>query len=202
MKPLDAHIFLASRSPRRAQLLEQIGLRFQTLDVDITERPLPDEQAEDYVRRLAREKAGAGLVRVVAVPGAVVIGSDTEVVLDGAIFGKPANAGEAAAMLRRLSGREHRVLTAVAIVTADRELEATCESTVRFGTLDEAAIASYIASGEPFGKAGGYAIQGRGATFVTHLSGSYSGVMGLPLHEVARLLAALGAWDGSVSRPA
>jgi septum formation protein len=184
-------LFLASRSPRRAQLLEQLDIRFQTLDVDIAEAPTPGERAEDYVRRLAREKAGAGLLQVVAVPGACVIGSDTEVVLDGQIFGKPGSAEDAAAMLRRLSGREHEVMTAVAIITADRELEALSISTVRFTALDDATIAHYIASGEPFGKAGGYAIQGRAAAFIDHLAGSYSGVMGLPLHEIAKLLSTM-----------
>lgn len=192
MNPNDMHIFLASKSPRRAQLLEQLDIRFDTIDIEIAERPMPDEQAEDYVRRLAREKAGAGLMQVAAVPGACVIGSDTEVVLDGEIFGKPGSAADAATMLRRLSGREHRVLTAVAVVTADRELESTCISTVRFLDLDEATIEHYISSGEPFGKAGGYAIQGRAAAFIEHLAGSYSGVMGLPLHDVARLLRMIG----------
>jgi septum formation protein len=186
MKPRP--VFLASRSPRRAQLLEQLDISFQTLDVDIAEAPTPGERAEDYVRRLAREKAGAGLLQVVAVPGACVIGSDTEVVLDGHIFGKPGSAEDAAAMLRRLSGREHEVMTAVAVITADRELEALSISAVRFTTLDDATIAHYIASGEPFGKAGGYAIQGRAAAFIDHLAGSYSGVMGLPLHHIATLL--------------
>lgn len=190
--PIHHRLFLASKSPRRAQLLAQLGVRFQTLEIDIMEAPLPGEAAEDYVRRLAREKAGAGLMQVAAVPGAVVVGSDTEVVLDGAIFGKPADAAEAASMLRRLSGREHRVLTAVAIVSADREVEALDVSTVRFAPLDEAAIAAYVATGEPEGKAGAYAIQGRAAAFIEHLSGSYSGVMGLPLFQTGRLLAALG----------
>lgn len=186
------HIFLASKSPRRAQLLEQLDIRFDTVDVDIVEVPLPGEDAEDYVRRVAREKAGAGLMQVAAVAGACVIGSDTEVMLDGEIFGKPLSAADAADMLRRLSGREHRVITAVAVVTADREVEHVCVSTVRFASLDEASIARYVDSGEPFGKAGGYAIQGRAAAFIEHLAGSYSGVMGLPLHEVARMLTTLG----------
>lgn len=189
---IDRHLFLASKSPRRAQLLAQLGLRFETIEIDIVEAPLPGEAAEDYVRRLAREKAGAGLMQVAAVPGAMVIGSDTEVVLDGTIFGKPADAGEAAVMLRRLSGREHRVLTAVAVISAEREAEALNDSTVRFAPLDEATIAAYVATGEPEGKAGAYAIQGRAAAFVERLSGSYSGVMGLPLFETGRLLRELG----------
>lgn len=182
-------LFLASKSPRRAQLLGQLGLHFETLDVDIVEHPLPGEHAEDYVRRLAREKAGAGFLQMAGIPDACVIGSDTEVVLDGEIFGKPADADDAARMLRRLSGREHRVLTAVAIVSAGREAECVQASTVRFADLDAAAIARYVASGEPLGKAGAYAIQGHAAAFIEHLSGSYSGVMGLPLYETAQLLA-------------
>jgi len=193
MNPLGLHIFLASKSPRRAQLLEQLDICFDILDIDIAEVPVPGEAAEDYVRRLAREKAGAGLTQVAAVKGACVIGSDTEVVLDGDIFGKPTDAAHAAAMLRRLSGREHRVLTAISVVSADREVESLCVSTVRFVTLDEAVIARYIDSGEPFGRAGAYAIQGRAAAFIEHLAGSFSGVMGLPLHDIARLLASLGA---------
>lgn len=186
-------LFLASRSPRRAQLLSQLGLEFDTLDIDIVEVPLSGEQAEDYVRRLAREKAGAGFLQVAGLPGACVIGSDTEVVLDGEIFGKPVDDDDAARMLGRLAGREHRVLTAVAVVSAEREAECVQISAVRFTDIGSDAIQAYIASGEPAGKAGGYAIQGRAAAFIKHLSGSYSGVMGLPLYETARLLTALGA---------
>lgn len=181
-------LFLASKSPRRAQLLGQLGLRFETIDIDIVEVPLPGEKPEDYVRRLAREKAGAGLLQVAAVPGACVIGSDTEVVLGDDIFGKPADAEDAARMLRKLSGREHRVLTAVAVVSAAREAECVHVSNVRFAALDEARIAAYVATGEPMGRAGAYAIQGCAAAFIEHLSGSFSSVMGLPLHETANLL--------------
>lgn len=189
--PVPARLFLASRSPRRAELLRQIGLAFEVIELDLAEVPLPGEAAGDYVRRLAREKAGAGLLQVAAVPGAVVIGADTEVVLDGDIFGKPADAAEAAAMLARLSGREHQVYSAVAVVSAAREAEALSASRVSFATLSPAAIADYVASGEAFGKAGAYGIQGRAAAFVRHLAGSYSGVMGLPLHETVALLAQL-----------
>lgn len=185
-------LFLASKSPRRAQLLAQLGLSFETLDIDIAESPQPGETAEDYVRRLAREKAGAGFLQVAHVPGACVIGSDTEVVLDGDIFGKPVDAGDALRMLRRLVGREHQVLTAVAVVAADREAGCVQASTVRFADIGPEALAAYVASGEPMGKAGAYAIQGRAAAFIAHLSGSYSGVMGLPLHETARLLVECG----------
>lgn len=187
------HLFLASRSPRRAQLLAQLGVRFDVLDVDLVEAPAPTEAALDYVRRLAREKAGAGLLQVAAVPGALVLGSDTEVELDGHVFGKPADPDQAAAMLRRLSGRCHRVLTAVCLVGAGREAEAVSVSEVTFTPLTQARIAAYVATGEPFGKAGGYALQGRAGAFVRHLSGSCSGVVGLPLHETWQLLADFGA---------
>lgn len=186
------HLFLASRSPRRAALLAQLGLRFDVLDVDLAEVPGPHEAAADYVRRLAREKAGAGLLQVAAVPGALVLGSDTEVELDGCVFGKPEDPEQAAAMLRRLAGRRHRVLTAVCLVSAGREAEALSVSEVSFAALDEARIAAYVATGEPFGKAGGYALQGRAGAFVAHLSGSCSGVIGLPLHETWSLLAGFG----------
>lgn len=185
-------LFLASKSPRRAQLLEQLGLRFDVLDIDIVEVPLPGERPVDYVRRLAREKAGAGLLQIAGVAGACVIGSDTEVVLDEVIFGKPTDGDDAARMLQKLSGREHQVLTAVAVVSADRELECVQHSMVRFAPLDEARIATYVDTGEPMGRAGAYAIQGRAAAFVEHLSGSFSSVMGLPLHETAALLRQFG----------
>jgi septum formation protein len=185
-------LYLASKSPRRAQLLEQLGLRPGLLDVSVLEQRAHDEPAADYVRRVAREKAGAGLLQVMAVPGAVVIGADTEVVLDDDVFGKPADAADAIAMLRRLSGRTHQVLSSVYCLTADREVQAMQVSEVRFATLAEAEIKAYVATGEPFGKAGAYAIQGRAAAFIEHLAGSYSGVMGLPLFETSRLLATLG----------
>lgn len=183
---------LASRSPRRAELLARLGLAFGILDPDIAECRAESEGAADYVRRVAREKAGAGLLRVVAVPGAVVIGADTEVILDGEVFGKPADASAAAAMLRRLSGARHEVLTAVSVVSAERELHAEALTRVSVEPLSEAAIAAYLASGEWQGKAGGYAIQGRFEAHVEGLSGSYSGVMGLPLHETAGLLRQFG----------
>ena len=185
-------LFLASRSPRRRQLLEQLGLSFGILDVDVAEEPQPGESAEDYGRRVAREKAGVGLMQAVATPHAIVLAADTEVVLDGEIFGKPLDEAHATQMLLRLSGRTHRVLSAVYVVDAGREREATSISEVTFAPLDRATIERYVASGEPHGKAGAYAIQGRAAAFVERLSGSYSGVMGLPLHETSRLLADFG----------
>ena len=181
-------IHLASRSPRRRQLLEQLGIEFEVLDTDVVEIRAADEPAIDYVNRVAREKAGAGLLQVAGVPGALVVGADTEVELDGVVFGKPRDAADAAAMLRLLSGRTHRVISVVWCVTAGAEDHAVSISEVGFADLDEARIATYVASGEPFGKAGAYAIQGRAAAFIRDLRGSYSGVMGLPLYETSQLL--------------
>ena len=186
-------LHLASQSPRRRELLARLGLDFGVLDIDIAEHRDAAEAPEEYVRRVAREKAGAGLLQVMQVQGALVIGADTEVLLDDEVFGKPRDADDAAAMLRRLSGRTHRVLSAVSVVSAGREQQALSESEVTFAELDEAAIDAYVASGEPEGKAGAYAIQGVAEAFITRLSGSYSGVMGLPLHETAQLLRAFGA---------
>lgn len=181
-------LYLASQSPRRRQLLEQLGVGFEVLDVDVHEQRAPQELARDYVVRVAREKAGAGLLKVVSTPGAVVLGADTEVVLDGQVYGKPADAVEAAVMLRWLSGRTHQVISVVWLVSAAREMHAVSVSQVRFATLGDAQIRDYVATGESYGKAGAYAIQGRAAAFIEHLSGSYSGVMGLPLFETAALL--------------
>ena len=181
-------LYLASQSPRRRQLLEQLGYACAVIDVDVHEARAPDESAQSYVGRVAREKAGAGLMEVAAVPGAVVIAADTEVVLDDRVFGKPENAETAAAMLRELSGREHEVLTVVWVLSAGAEAQAFSRSRVRFKVIDEREIAQYVASGEALGKAGSYAIQGRAAAFIEHLEGSFSGVMGLPLFETARLL--------------
>lgn len=185
-------LYLASKSPRRRELLGRLGLPFDVLDLDIPEHRLPGEAAEDYVRRVAREKAGAGLLTVVGNPAAVVLGADTEVVLDDEVFGKPRDGADAAAMLRRLSGRRHRVMSAVSLVSPAREVQALSVSEVSFAELSDAEIAAYVATGEPAGKAGGYAIQGGAELFITCLSGSYSGVMGLPLHETACLLREMG----------
>lgn len=190
-------LHLASQSPRRRALLAQLGVEFGLLDVDVPERREPGEPPEDYVSRVAREKAGAGLLEVMAVPGAVVLGADTEVVLDDRVFGKPADAAEAAAMLRELSGRTHRAISAVWLVSGGREAHALSVSEVRFTALDEAGIEGYLACGEWEDRAGAYAIQGRAAGFIEHLSGSYSGVMGLPLFETAELLRSFGITAGS-----
>lgn len=193
-------LYLASKSPRRRQLLEQIGIRFEVLDVDVPEIRRIDEPAEDYVSRVAREKAGAGLLQVAAVAGACVLGADTEVILDGEVFGKPADADDALAMLARLSGRTHQVVSVVWCVDASRELHAVSVSEVRFDRLSQEQIESYVASGEPFGKAGAYAIQGLAATFVSRLEGSFSGVMGLPLHETWRVLSEFGLSHAQAKR--
>ena len=181
-------LHLASQAPRRAELLTRLGLSFGRIDLDIPEQRQPGEPAIDYVRRVAREKAGAGLLKVMATPGAVVLGADTEVILQDEVFGKPADEAEAAAMLRRLSGRTHQAVSAVSVVSAGREAQALVVTDVTFADLDEADIAAYVASGEAMGKAGAYGIQGRAEQFVTRLAGSYSAVMGLPLHETADLL--------------
>ena len=185
-------LYLASQSPRRRELLARLGLAFGTLSPEVPEVREPGEAPEDYVRRVAREKAGAGLLQVAGNPGVLVIGADTEVVLGDEVFGKPADARAAEAMLRRLSGRAHRVLSAVSLVSADRELQALDVSEVRFAELDDATIAAYVAGGEWRGKAGGYAVQGSAQAFIAHVSGSFSGVMGLPLHATATLLAGFG----------
>lgn len=185
-------LYLASKSPRRRELLGRLGLPFGVLDIDIPEQRDADEPAEAYVRRVAREKAGAGLLQVMAIPGALVLGADTEVVLDDEVFGKPVDAGDAARMLRRLSGRTHRVISALSLVSRDREVQAVSVSEVSFAALSDHELAAYVATGEADGKAGAYGIQGRAEVFVTRLDGSFSGVMGLPLHETARLLAEFG----------
>lgn len=185
-------LFLASRSPRRRQLLEQIGHRFECLELDLPEVRAPDETPLQYVSRVARDKAAAGLALKRSGAGVFVLGADTEVVLDGEVFGKPHDADEACAMLRRLAGRQHQVISAVWLLGAGCEHHAISQTQVRFAPLDDTRIAAYVASGECFGKAGAYAIQGRAAAFIEHISGSYSGVMGLPLHETASLLMQAG----------
>ena len=186
-------LYLASQSPSRRELLDQLGLDYGLLEVEVPEVRLPQEPPEDYVSRVAREKAGAGLLKVLANPRAVVLGADTEVVLDDRVYGKPVDAEDARRMLGELSGRSHRVLSSVWLLSAGREEHALSVSEVRFAALDAATIEAYLDVGEWRGKAGAYAIQGRAAAFIEHLSGSYSGVMGLPLHETAKLLQRIGA---------
>jgi septum formation protein len=185
-------LHLASRSPRRSELLARLGFEFGVLELDIPEQRAPGEHAEDYVRRVAREKAGAGLLQVVATPHALVLGADTEVVLDDEVFGKPRDADDAAAMLRRLSGRTHQVISAVSVVSPSREAQVVSVSEVTVAALDGPAIEDYLDTGEWQGKAGAYGIQGRAQVFIEHLSGSFSGVMGLPMFETARLLREFG----------
>lgn len=185
-------IYLASQSPRRRELLTQIGVRFRVLPVDVHEAPGSGESAEDYVRRVALDKARAGWADPQRQRDLPVLGSDTEVVVDGEVQGKPRDAEHGLAMLARLSGRSHQVLSAVALVRGGREEVVLSASTVHFRPLSETEIRAYWATGEPADKAGGYAIQGRAAVFVERLEGSFSGVMGLPLYETATLLGAFG----------
>lgn len=180
-----ARIVLASASPRRRELLCQLGLSFEVCPADIDETPGPGEPAGDLVARLARDKARAVAA---AAPGATVIGADTLVTCGGEVFGKPAGEAQGVGMLARLSGRVHEVLSAVCVTSLVGEDVELVASEVRFRDIDEAERHAYWATGEPADKAGGYAIQGLGAMFVEHLSGSYSAVMGLPLFETARLL--------------
>ncbi|MHC6227200.1 Maf family protein [Pseudomonas sp. X10] len=183
-------LFLASGSPRRRELLAQIGVPFTSVVAPVDETPLPGESAPAYVERLARAKAQAGLAGL-ARP-AVVLGADTAVVLDGRILGKPEGRGHALAMLAELAGREHQVLTAVALTDGQRCLSQCVASEVRLRPISPDEAQRYWATGEPLDKAGGYAIQGLGAIFVTGLQGSYSAVVGLPLSETAELLGQFG----------
>jgi len=195
-------LYLASQSPRRLELLRQIGVEPGVLEVVVPELRLPGESPFDYVSRVAREKAGAGLLKVIANPDALVLGADTEVVIGDRVFGKPADAVEAASMLAELAGRAHVVVSVVWLLNAGRELRAESISEVHIAALNAESIALYVATDEWRGKAGGYAIQGRAAAFVERLSGSYSGVMGLPLHETACLLREFGMEPGLGMEPA
>lgn len=183
-------IILASASPRRRELLDQLGVEYDVLPADIPECPEPNETPEDYVRRVAAEKSLAA--RRMSGAESPVLAADTEVVLDGEILGKPRDFEHAAALLSRLSDREHRVLSAVSLRHGKAHWEKLSVSTVAFRKIDPNEIEAYWASGEPQGKAGAYAIQGKGAVFIRHLAGSYSGVMGLPLYETAELLKHIG----------
>ncbi|MEL3952074.1 Maf-like protein [Stenotrophomonas bentonitica] len=183
-------LYLASRSPRRNELLARLDRPFRALDLHVPEVRAPAESAADYVQRVAADKARAGLALVAHDPDAAVLGSDTEVVLDGRVFGKPVDADDARAMLRALAGRTHQVMTAVALVAAGREQGVLVVSEVTFAAIDEDRIAAYVATGEPMDKAGAYAIQGGAERYIRHLAGSYSGVMGLPLQQTEQLLQA------------
>jgi septum formation protein len=195
-------IYLASKSPRRHELLRQLGVDFTEFrlreaagrEPDVPEVPRDGETAPEYVERIARTKAAIAWHRMGQRKMAPrpMLGADTEVVLDGLIFGKPADADDAMRMLSLLSGRTHDVLTAVAVRWEHAFEIAVSKSKVVFRAVAEAEIDRYVATGEPFGKAGAYAIQGRAAAFISQLEGSYSGVMGLPLYETATLLARIG----------
>jgi septum formation protein len=198
---VDKRIYLASQSPRRRELLKQIGVSFDVLPLravagrtEVVEIPHAGEAALDFVQRMATEKAACGwravdLRHLLRFP---VLGADTVVELDGAILGKPADRQDADATLKRLSGRQHWVHTAVAVRHEERLELRLSSSQVRFAPLDAAAIARYLETGEYLGKAGAYAIQGRAGAFIEHIDGSYSGVMGLPLYETAVLLRTFG----------
>lgn len=184
--PLD--IYLASASSRRRELLDQIGVSFETLAVTVEEYRDAGETPDAYVQRVALAKAQAGCAVLGARVPRPVLGADTEAVIDGEVLGKPQDRDHGLAMLARLSGRTHEVLSAVAVVAGSRVLTRLSRSTVSFRVMTTQECAAYWATGEPFGKAGGYAIQGRGALFIAWLEGSYSGVMGLPLYETGQVL--------------
>ena len=188
----EAQIILASASPRRRELLQQIGVQFRVVVSNSEETPAPGEAAVDYVRRVALAKARAVWQRLPPDARSPVLGADTEVVLDGAVLGKPADRNAGLAMLERLSGRTHEVLSAVALVYGDAEALRVSRSVVGFRPTTRQEREAYWNSGEPTGKAGGYAVQGLGAVFINRLDGSYSGVMGLPIFETAELLREFG----------
>ena len=183
-------LVLASASPRRAELLKQLGVSFEQNPVDLDESQLAGEEAEQYVVRLAREKSAAAQRALLS--DAVVLAADTSVVLDDQVLGKPEDHFDALAMLARLSGREHRVLTAVCLRRADRLEEVMTDSRVRFVNLSREDCEAYLATDEPWDKAGAYGIQGLAGAFVESIEGSYSGVVGLPLAETWQLLTAMG----------
>ncbi|BCX66151.1 Maf family protein [Pseudomonas izuensis] len=185
-------LYLASGSPRRRELLTQIGVPFTAISADIDETPLAHESPSAYVERLARGKAAAGRDSVVSDDSFCVLGADTAVVLDGKILGKPVDEADACAMLKMLSGKEHEVLTAIALLDGERCESRVVRSVVRFRPIGSDEAAAYWSSGEPRDKAGGYGIQGLGAVFVAGLDGSYSAVVGLPLCETAELLGHFG----------
>jgi septum formation protein len=197
-------IYLASQSPRRSQLLQQLGVRHELLlpnapgdvpeDAEAIEAVLPSEAPRDYVQRVTALKLDAAVARWArrGLPPAPVLTSDTTVALGTEILGKPEDAAQAQTMLRKLSGQTHEVLTAVALQHGAQRLQALSVSKVRFMAMSDAQIAAYVASGEPFGKAGAYGVQGLAAAMIEHIEGSYSGIMGLPVFETAQLLRQIG----------
>jgi len=198
----EQKIYLASKSPRRRELLRQIGVEFEILMLReapglteaVSEIPHPNEDPEVYVRRVAREKGEAGWQTVLErkLPFRPVLSADTTVSIDGKILGKPADADEAIKILQWLSGRTHEVLTAITVTAEGKMSEALSRSEVRFAHLDEASLRAYCATKEPYDKAGAYGVQGLAAQFIEFISGSYSGIMGLPLFETAQLLQKAG----------
>lgn len=186
--------YLASQSPRRRQLLESVGLQFEILAPDVDERALDHETPEEVVQRLALEKAAAGAAMLYreARPARPVVAADTVVVIDDQVLGKPADAGEAYSMLTQLSGRTHRVLTAVVLQDGEESVHRLSDTRVTMKSLARWEMERYWATGEPADKAGAYAVQGIGSGFVARLEGSYSGVVGLPLYETRELLALAG----------
>lgn len=202
MKLIDRKIYLASKSPRRRELLRQIGVEFELLMLrndtvrgpDVSEIVLPGETPAAYVARVAREKAECAwaIVKNRRLPIRPVLAADTTVTIDGEILGKPADKAEAIAMLERLSGRTHEVLTSIAVHHNEVVEQLTQVSQVRFGPLSLAFIKTYCASQEPYDKAGGYGIQGTAALYIEQIDGSHSGIMGLPLYETAKLLRKAG----------
>lgn len=197
--PSPAFIYLASQSPRRSQLLTQLGVRHELLlpspdeDAEALETVLPNEAPKHYVQRVTRLKLEAAMARLQrrGLPVAPVLCSDTTVALGRTIFGKPADAADAMRMLSALSGASHRVLTSVAVGHGAQRLQACSVSLVRFGAMSAQQIQAYVDSGEPMGKAGAYAVQGLAAAHIARISGSYTGIMGLPLYETAQLLGAI-----------
>ena len=193
-------IYLASQSPRRSQLLNQLGIRHELLlpaqdeDAESLEAALPHETPIAYVKRVTQLKLEAALKRLEQrrLPVAPILCSDTTVAYGRHIYGKPTDAMDAERMLSELAGKTHRVLTAIAIGNGLRREQTLCCSQVKFSELSATQIKNYVASGEPLGKAGSYAVQGRAATFIERISGSYSGIMGLPLFETAQLLRSFG----------
>ena len=193
---VNSFIYLASQSPRRRQLLEQLGVSYQLLlpdadeDAEALEQVRPNEASAAYVQRVTQLKLDAALQRLArrGLPTAPVLCSDTTVALGRVIFGKPVDSADAVVMLAQLGGRTHRVLTAVALGLGPRREQVLSRSQVRFATLGADDIQAYVSTGEPMGKAGAYGVQGRAAAFIAHISGSYSGIMGLPLFETAQLL--------------
>ena len=199
---MTAFIYLASQSPRRRQLLEQLGIKHELLlpdadeDAEGLEAAMVNEAPAAYVKRVTALKLDAAVARLKrrGLPVAPILCSDTTVAMGRSIYGKPEDAADAQRMLSELAGKTHRVLTAVAVQHRGKRLQALSDSRVRFAPITMAQIKAYVAGGEPMGKAGAYAVQGAAAAFIGHISGSYSGIMGLPMFETADLLRQVGVY--------